>query len=138
MGHMDRAALNGVELEYESRGAGEPVVLVHHGAGADWFKPLLDEPSLAGRHRVVRYHRPGYARSGPLVVPLTFAVEAVTFRGLMRHLGIDRAHVVGHSASGCIALQIALDVPDLAPMCSSVTNCRRCDVGPSAPTRRVG
>ena len=31
----------------------------------------------------------------------------------MRFLGIERAHVVGHSASGCIALQMALDVPDV-------------------------
>lgn len=36
---MDRAALDGVKLEYEVRGAGEPVVLVHNGAGVDWFKP---------------------------------------------------------------------------------------------------
>src|SRR5262245_38516670 len=32
MGHVDRAALDGLELEYEIRGAGEPIVLVHHGA----------------------------------------------------------------------------------------------------------
>jgi pimeloyl-ACP methyl ester carboxylesterase len=44
--------------------------------------------------------------------PLTFVQEAARFRALMRHLGIERAHVVGHSASGCIALQIAFDVPD--------------------------
>lgn len=48
MGRMDRAALGGLELEYEIRGAGEPVVLVHHGAGADWFNPLLEEPVLSG------------------------------------------------------------------------------------------
>jgi pimeloyl-ACP methyl ester carboxylesterase len=45
---------------------------------------------------------------------LTFAREAVTFRALMNHLGIQRAHVVGHSAGGCIAMQLALDVPDMA------------------------
>jgi pimeloyl-ACP methyl ester carboxylesterase len=113
MGHIDRAALDGVELEYEVRGAGEPVVLVHHGAGADWFSPLLEEPALTGRYRLLRYHRAGYAGSSPLVPPLTFAREAAVFRALMRHLGLDRVHVVGHSASGCIVLQFALDVPDI-------------------------
>lgn len=112
MGHMDRAVLDGVELEYEIRGAGEPVVLVHHGAGADWFKPLLEEPALAGRYCLLRYHRAGYAGSSRLVAPLTFAQEATGFRALTRHLGFERAHLVGHSASGCIALQIALDVSD--------------------------
>lgn len=103
---MDKATLDGVELEYEIRGAGEPVVLVHHGAGIDSFNPLLEEPALSG-YRLIRYHRAGYAGSSPPVAPLTFAQEAARFRALLRYLGIDRAHIVGHSASGCIALQIA-------------------------------
>jgi pimeloyl-ACP methyl ester carboxylesterase len=112
MGQMERAAVDGVELEYEIRGVGEPIVLVHHGAGVDWFNPLLEEPALAGRYCMLRYHRAGYAGSSRLAAPLTFVQEAARFRALMRHLGIERAHVVGHSASGCIALQIALEVPD--------------------------
>ena len=110
---MDRAVIDGVELEYEICGAGEPVVLVHHGAGADWFGPLLEEPALTRRHQLLRYHRAGYAGSSPLVPPLTFAREAAVFRALMFHLGLDQVHVVGHSASGCIVLQFALDVPDI-------------------------
>lgn len=112
MGRMKRAALDGVELEYEIRGAGEPIVLVHHGAGADWFDPLLEERVLSARYRLVRYHRAGYAGSSRLVPPLTFAQEARNFRALMHHLGLERVHVVGHSASACIALQIALDASD--------------------------
>ncbi len=54
---MSRANIDGVELEYETRGNGEPVVLVHAGIFADWFKPLVDEPGFAGRYRVVSYHR---------------------------------------------------------------------------------
>ena len=46
---MNRANVNGVELEYESRGSGEPVVLIHAGIFADWFKPLVDEPALVSR-----------------------------------------------------------------------------------------
>ena len=52
MKSMKRAALDGVELEYEIRGSGEPIVLVHHGAGADWFDPLCEEPSLSARYPV--------------------------------------------------------------------------------------
>lgn len=112
MGQMNRAAFDGVELEYEILGAGEPVVVVHHGAGIDWFNPLLAEPALAGRYCLLRYYRAGYAGSSRLTAPLTFAQEAANFRSLMRYLHFDRAHVVGHSASGCIALQFALDVSE--------------------------
>lgn len=109
---MKLASLDGVELEFEILGSGEPVVLVHHGAGVDWFNPLLAEPALAGRYCLLRYHRAGYAGSSRLVPPLTFAREAATFRMLLRYLGFERVHVVGHSASGCIALQMALDGPE--------------------------
>jgi len=113
MERMRRAAFAGIDLEYEIRGAGEPVVLVHHGAGANWFVPLLEQPALSRDFCLLHYHRAGYAGSSRLPGPLTFEQEAETFRGLMRALGIKRAHVVGHSASGCIALQFALDVPDI-------------------------
>ena len=96
---MDKARLGNIELEYEIRGSGEVVVFVHHGAGPGWFKPLLSEPALSCC-RLVRYHRVGYAGSSPLTPPLTFAKEASTFHALMRYLGVDQAHVVGHSASG--------------------------------------
>lgn len=113
MPRMHRAALGDIELEYDTVGHGEHVVLIHHGAGADWFAPLFDESMLTQRHRLVRYHRQGYAGSSPLTGELTFSREAETFRALMRHLDIRRAHIVGHSASGCMCLQIALDASDL-------------------------
>jgi pimeloyl-ACP methyl ester carboxylesterase len=108
-----RAAFEEYELEYEARGEGEQIVFVHHGAGADWFAPFLREPVLNTQFRLLRYHRVGYGGSSRLTAPLTFAFEANTFRSLSRQLGIRRAHVVGHSASGCIALQIAADAPEI-------------------------
>ena len=110
---MSRANVDGLELEYETRGNGEPVVLVHAGIFADWFKPLLDEPALGGRYRVVSYHRVGYAGSGRLAGPVSIAQQAAHLRGLMRHLGIERAHLVGHSSGGNIVLQLALDAPQM-------------------------
>jgi pimeloyl-ACP methyl ester carboxylesterase len=109
---MDRAALEGIELEYEIRGAGELVVLIHPGHFADWFTPLLAEPALTEHYRVLSYHRVGCAGSSPLAGPVSFAQQAAHCRSLMRHLGIERAHIVGHSSSGDIALQLALDAPD--------------------------
>jgi pimeloyl-ACP methyl ester carboxylesterase len=108
---LSRAVLDGIELEYEVRGAGEPVILAHAGVFAEWFKPLMNEPALTGRYRIVRYHRAGYAGSSRVAGRVSIADQAAHLRALMRHLGIERAHIVGHSSSGNIALQLALDAP---------------------------
>jgi pimeloyl-ACP methyl ester carboxylesterase len=107
----DRVAVNGVELEYELRGTGEPVVLIHWGIGAVWAEPLLDQPALAGRYRLLSYHRAGFAGSSRLDGPATMAAHAVHCHLMMRELGITRAHIVGHSSSVSVALQLALDAP---------------------------
>jgi 3-oxoadipate enol-lactonase len=111
---MSRVKIDTVELEYTERGQGEPVVLVHAGIFADWFHPLMDQPALTGRYRVVSYHRVGYAGSSRVAGPVSIADQAAHLRGLMKRLGIQRAHLVGHSSGGNIALQLALDAPQLA------------------------
>src|SRR5262245_24721847 len=110
---MNRAVLDGIELEYEVRGAGEPVVLVHAGVLAGWFSPLMDEPALSRRYRLVRYHRIGYAGSSRIAGSVSLGDQARHLQALARHLGIERAHFVGHSSSGNIVLQAALDTPHL-------------------------
>ena len=108
---MDRAVVDGVALEYELRGAGDPVVLIHWGVCAAWGQPLLQAPPLARHHRLLRYHRAGFAGSDPVEGQLGMAGHASHCVGLMRALGIETAHVVGHSSSAAIALQLALDSP---------------------------
>jgi hypothetical protein len=43
---MQSAVLDGVVLDYEVRGVGEPVVLIHLAPYADSFLPLMDQPGL--------------------------------------------------------------------------------------------
>jgi pimeloyl-ACP methyl ester carboxylesterase len=109
---MERAAVDGLELEYELRGSGEPVVLIHWGLAAAWAEPLMDEAALAARYRLLSYHRAGFAGSDRIPGPISMAEHAAHCALLMRHLGIERAHIVGHSSSAVIALQLALDFPD--------------------------
>jgi pimeloyl-ACP methyl ester carboxylesterase len=109
---MERAALQDVELEYEVRGTGAPVVLIHPGHFADWFTPLLDEPALRDHYRLLWYHRVGCAGSSHIAGAVSLAQHAAHCRSLMHYVGIERAHVVGHSSSGNVALQLALDAPD--------------------------
>jgi len=102
----------GVELEYWVKGAGEPVVFLHGGLLTDWFGPLADELFKTGGYRLVSYHRPGYGSSTMPSQPITMAGQAECCLALMRHLGIAKAHLVGHSIGACIALQAALQEPE--------------------------
>jgi pimeloyl-ACP methyl ester carboxylesterase len=109
---LERVALEGIELEYTVQGAGEPVLLIHAGVFADWFVPLLDEPRLTQGCQLIHYHRVGYAGSSRATGPVSIGEQAAQARALLRHLGIGRAHVVGHSSGGSIALQLARDAPE--------------------------
>jgi pimeloyl-ACP methyl ester carboxylesterase len=95
----------------------------------------LNEPALTDRYRVLSYHRVGCAGSSRISGPVSLAQQAAHCRALMRHLGIERAHVVGHSSSANIALQLALDAPEavhsLAPLEPALYSV------PSAQTSRV-
>jgi 3-oxoadipate enol-lactonase len=108
---MNRATVDDIELEYSDCGTGEPLVLIHAGLCAAWFEPFMQEPAIAG-YRRIRYHRAGYAGSSKVWGEVSIADQARHCRGLLDHLGIERAHVVGHSSSADMALQLALDAPD--------------------------
>ena len=110
---MQRARVNGAELEFEVTGAGEPVLLIHGAFIAEAYAPLCAEPVLNSRYHLVRYHRRGYAGSSPVSAPFSLGQQAADCSALLRHLGIERAHVVGHSSGGAIALQLALDAPQV-------------------------
>jgi pimeloyl-ACP methyl ester carboxylesterase len=99
-------------LDYDERGAGEVVCLVHAGVFGQWFAPLSEQPALDG-FRVIRPIRPGYGRSPAPSERASIAAHARRCGALLRGLGVTRAHWVGHSSSCCIGLQLALDDPGL-------------------------
>jgi proline iminopeptidase len=106
---------DGVRLYYEEVGGGTPILFVHEFAGdhRSW------EPQMryfARRHRCITYSARGYA---PSDVPAS--VDAYTFRhflgdaiAMLDHLDIPKAHVVGLSMGGYIALQLGLNHPERA------------------------
>ena len=110
---MDKAKVNGVELEYAAQGQGEPVLLIGTGPIADSFLPFRSEPALADRYRLITYHQRGQAGSTHSPPPVPFTVHAADAAALLGHLGVRRAHVAGHSTGGAIALQLAADRPEL-------------------------
>jgi 3-oxoadipate enol-lactonase len=146
---MPRTTVDGVELAYELRGEGEPVVLVHWGIGAVWAEPLLRAPGLRG-YRLLTYDRAGFGASGHPEGAVGIAEHASHCASLLRQLGIERTHVVGHSSSGMIALQLALDAPGVVGSLALLESARpapdtplqaafvRDVVGPSMARYRAG
>ena len=109
---MEHATVGDVTLEYESVGSGEPVVFIHGGFMAGTFRTLIAVPKLKD-YRLITYTRRGYAGSTHTGRQTTVAQHAADCAALMAHLRIPRAHVVGHSYGGSVALQLALDVPEV-------------------------
>jgi pimeloyl-ACP methyl ester carboxylesterase len=108
---MKRAPVNGVELEYETVGSGEPVLLISPVL-ADGFLPLLAEPALADRYQLIRYHKRGWVGSTHTPAPVSVTTHAADAAALLEHLGVARAHIVGHSSGAAVAAELALDRPD--------------------------
>lgn len=110
---MNRADLDNLTLAYECGGSGDPIVFIHGALIADAFRPMLAEATLASGHQGLVYHRRGYGGSTHAAGTITVARHAADCRALLKHHGIGRAHVVGHSYGGAVALQLALDSPEL-------------------------
>jgi pimeloyl-ACP methyl ester carboxylesterase len=108
---MDRAKVNGVELEYEMRGTGEPVLLIDMLI-ADCFVPLLPEPALAYDYQLIRYHKRGWVGSAHSPPPVSIRDHAADAAALLEHLGVRCAHIAGHSSGASIGAQLALDHPE--------------------------
>ena len=109
---MERARVNGTELEYEIRGEGEPVLLIHGSHIGGSFVPLMTQPALTGEYKLIRYHRRGFLGSMPASGPMSIKDQAEDARALLEYLGARPAHVVAHSYGGPIGLQLAHDFPE--------------------------
>jgi pimeloyl-ACP methyl ester carboxylesterase len=108
---MQRADIDGITLEYEATGSGEPVVFIHGALMGDTYRPLMAESALKS-HRFIGYHRRGYDGSSRAASPFPISGHAADCLGLLRKLNAVPAHVVGHSSGAIIALQLALDAPE--------------------------
>jgi len=111
---MEHLQIDDARIEYEVHGSGEPVLLIPLSVVIDGLgRPLINQPELVSRYRLIHYHRRGWAGSTRGQAPLTIARMALDAATLLRHLNVEHAHVVGHSIGAIVALQLALDEPNL-------------------------
>src|SRR6266536_1661770 len=104
---MPTAQVNGIDLYYEEQGSGEPLLLIM-GFTAHSMLWMMQVPALAQRYRVITLDNRGVGRSSVPPGPHTTRQMADDAAGLLDHLGIEQAGVIGWSMGGMIAQELAL------------------------------
>ena len=98
----------GTRLYWEEAGTGEPLVLLHAGI-ADRRMWDAQMAAFAPHFRVIRFDTRGFGRSELGTGPFSYRADVIS---LLDARGIDRAHLIGVSFGGSVALDVALDYPD--------------------------
>ena len=105
---------NGIQTNYHEHGQGEPVLLIH-GSGpgvTGWANWRLTIPALAENFRVIAPDIVGFGYTErPADVQYNMQTWLNHILGLMDALGIEKAHVVGNSFGGGLALAMAIRAP---------------------------
>ena len=68
---MERVQVNGVDIEYDVRGSGTPVVFIHGSILSDGFVPVIEQTGIAENFQIVDYRRRDYAHSSRAVAGMT-------------------------------------------------------------------
>ncbi len=105
----------GVKLHYLIQGRGEPVVLIHglhSSAELNWQLPgVFGE--LAKDHQVIALDLPGHGRSDKPTKEDAYGLQVVEdLILLLDHLKIKKAHIVGYSLGGMVAVKLMATHPD--------------------------
>lgn len=108
LGRAHQTVVDGVPIAWGELGSGEPLVLLHGllDSHRTWRRVA---PLLARRHRVLMPDLPGHGWSGRPDAPYTLAWYARMLGDWLQALGIESAHVCGHSFGGGVAQWMLLD-----------------------------
>ena len=113
---MPEETINGYRMYYEIHGQGQPIVMIHGGLGGGEGCASMSEchaTALAGKYKLILYDRRAAGRSETPEGGYSMANQVQDLRSLLDHLGVERAHVLGSSGGGPIALTLALDFPQM-------------------------
>ena len=108
---MSTAKVGDIELYYEEQGSGHPLLLIM-GLAADSIGWMFQVPDFAKHYRTISFDNRGVGRSSKPPGPYSIHQMADDAVGLLDHLGVARAHVVGISMGGMIAQELTLRHPE--------------------------
>lgn len=104
------APIDGLEIHYETQGDGPPIVFVH-GLGATSNAWHAQRTTLSKYFRVIVYDRSGCGRSRPARDGYSIDGWADELAGLLDHLAVPEAVIVGHSLGSMVAQRFAAKYP---------------------------
>lgn len=103
---------NGVNVYYESLGAGEPALVFLHPWSTNHFIWCWQVPVFAREHRCIVVDHRGHGQSDKPAEGYAIGEMAADVVAILDECGIDKAVLVGNSIGGMVAMQTALDAPD--------------------------
>jgi pimeloyl-ACP methyl ester carboxylesterase len=108
--HDRRVSVDGITTQYLEAGSGPTLLLLHgHEQGATSWRWVI--PALARTHRVLALSLPGHGDTAQTGAYAPGSDTAPFVTDFLDALGVDRLHVVGHSAGGAVALRLTLADP---------------------------
>jgi pyruvate dehydrogenase E2 component (dihydrolipoamide acetyltransferase) len=111
-GGYETIEVDGIRVRYSRQGSGEKTVVLLHGFGGDLDNWLFNVGPLADAAEVVAVDLPGHGESAVSLPGTSVEALARFVAAFLDGLGIDRAHLVGHSLGAAVAAQLALDHPE--------------------------
>jgi pimeloyl-ACP methyl ester carboxylesterase len=107
------APVNGLQMYYEIHGSGRPLVLLHGNLSTIEvdFGGIL--PSLARARQVIAVEQQAHGHTADIDRPLSIQNWADDTAALLRHLGIDNADFFGYSSGSAVAMELAIQRPEL-------------------------
>ena len=121
------APVNGLDMYWESRGGGGvPLIVVHGGFGVtSMFGDLLDR--LAERREVFAVELQGHGHTRDIDRPFSYEAFGDDLAGLVEHLDLGQADLLGYSLGGGASLRCAIQHPDLVRRVTLVSAAHRRD-----------
>ncbi len=107
---MPAVKANGININYESHGTGEPLVMIN-GYGGNLRGWDIQVPFLSKKYCVITLDNRGTGHSDKPDIPYTIRMMADDVAGLLDALNIDAAHICGFSMGGAIAQEFAINYP---------------------------
>jgi len=108
---LQTADVGGRKISYAGAGEDGEVILLVHGYGGDRNSWLFLQEPLAAKYRVYALDLPGHGTSAKDVGDGSLGVLADAVTGVLDALSAGRAHLVGHSMGGAVALAVAARDP---------------------------
>ncbi|ABG05333.1 alpha/beta hydrolase fold [Rubrobacter xylanophilus DSM 9941] len=107
-----RTEVGGRSIQYLAMGEGEPPLVLVHGFGGDINIFVFNQQALASDRAVYALDLPGHGGSSKDVGRGDLGFFVAVVEGFMDTLGIERAHLAGHSMGGAVAASFALAHPE--------------------------